>query len=881
VYAPSTKKLTPVMEQYRDAKAAFPDAILFFRLGDFYEMFNQDAVIAARELQLTLTSRNKGAPDQVPMAGVPYHAAHGYLARLIARGHKVAICEQLGDPSKLKGLVPRKVVRVVTPGLVTADDQLEAKRHNHLVALEVTVGGAGSGLAVLDVSTGELSAASLPSAALLLAEVARAEPAELLVPEGHDDLRRALGVAFPGTALRKDEGIDDLRAHLDGRVAAPLYDDACRDHGPLAVRAAARVLRFAMRNLPDTVLPVRRIARLDTALHMQLDETAQSHLELVRAVDGRREGSLLSAIDATVTACGGRLLRRQLLAPLTDVAAIRRRLDAVELMLGHARARTELRDALARTGDVERLVVRASLRESTPRDLVALLESLEALPDALAALRSVRGLDLTELGVDGDLEAALAARLTAALEREAPARLTDGGVIRAGYDADLDELRALRTSGGERVEALEARLREELGIGSLKIKYTRGFGWYVEVTRAHVAKIPSTFRRKQSLVNAERFTCDELDDLAERVLGAEERFSEREAELFDRLVADVAGRSEPLRALAGAIARWDVAAALAETAHRHGYHRPEVDDGPGLVLEDARHPVVERHVPPGTFVPNDTSLDLDGERMLLVTGPNMAGKSTLMRQVALITILAQMGSFVPARRARIGVVDRVLSRVGASDNLARGESTFMVEMRETATILRSATRRSLVILDEIGRGTSTYDGLAIAWAVAEHLHERVRCRAIFATHYHELTALGDATKGIGNWSVSAREHGSDVVFLHRLTRGAVNRSFGIAVARLAGLPDAVVARARELLATLEDEGTPTKGGPRGRRDEQRQLGLFEPNDAPARLVAETVSPSPHSASSELVAELRALDLDRMTPLEALQQLAAWRRRLDT
>lgn len=861
------------MEQYRDAKAAFPDALLFFRLGDFYELFNDDAVIAARELQLTLTSRNKGAPEQVPMAGVPYHAAHGYLARLIARGHQVAICEQLGDPSKLKGLVPRKVVRVVTPGLLTDDDHLDAKRHNHLVALDPAPDEGAFGVAMLDLSTGELAATTVGSVALALAEVARAEPAELLVPQGCDDLRRALAAAFPAIALRDDAQLDDPRAFLDGPVATPLYDDAVRSHAEPAVRAAGRVLRFASRNLPDAVLPVGRLGRLDADAHMQLDETVQAHLELVRAVDGRREGTLLASIDATVTAAGGRLLRRQLLAPLTEVAAIRRRLDVVEHMVGNARARNELRAALERTGDIERLVVRASLRESAPRDLVALLKTLEAAPDALAALRSMRGLDVAGLGFDGEPECDLREKLARALEPEPPARLSDGGVIKAGFDPELDELRALRTSGGERVDALEARLRHELGIGSLKVKYTRGFGWYIEVTRAHVAKAPPTWRRKQTLVNAERYSSDELDELAERVLGAEERFAEREAALFHALVDEVAARAEPLRTLAAALARWDVAAGLAELAHRHGYHRPEVDDGPALVLEEARHPVVERHVPAGTFVPNDTRLDLDDERMLLVTGPNMAGKSTLMRQVALVTILAQMGSFVPARRAQIGVVDRVLSRVGASDNLARGESTFMVEMRETAAILRSATRRSLVILDEIGRGTSTYDGLAIAWAVAEHLHERVRCRAIFATHYHELTALAEATRGLGNWSVSAREHGGDVVFLHRLTRGAVNRSFGIAVAKLAGLPDAVVSRARELLATLEDEGTPTPGGPRGRRADTRQLALFGsvPASPPAPVDGRT---------KELLDRLRSLDPDRTTPLVALQELVALRRLLE-
>ncbi|MBM4359832.1 MAG: DNA mismatch repair protein MutS, partial [Deltaproteobacteria bacterium] len=592
MYAPSTKKLTPVMEQYRDAKLAYPDAILFFRLGDFYEMFNDDAVVAARELQLTLTSRNKGAPDQVPMAGVPYHAAHGYIARLIARGHKVAVCEQLGDPSKMKGLVPRKVVRVVTPGLLTDDDQLDAKRHNHLVAVDAASDEGPHGMALLDVSTGDLAACATDSLALLLAEIARAEPAELLLPAGHDELRRAIQLACPRTALRDDPILEDPRPHLDGAVPAPLHDDAARAHAPAALRAAARALRFAAHNLPGTTLPVTRIAPLDTHGSMRIDETAQAHLELVRAVDGGREGTLLAAIDATVTAGGGRLLRRQLLSPLTEVNSIRRRLDAVEALLDDPPARMALRAALARIGDLDRLVVRASLGESSPRDLGALLRSLEALPEARAAMASLRGIDLTALALGLEPEEALQEWLARALTDEPPLRLSDGGVIAEGFDAELDDLRSLRSSGGERLAELEGRLRGELEIGSLKVKYTRGFGWYIEVTRAHAAKVPESFRRKQTLVNAERFTTDELDELAERILGAEERFAEREAQLFGELVARVASRAEPLRAIAAAIARWDVAAALAEIAHRHDFRRPEVDEGPALVLTDARHPVV-------------------------------------------------------------------------------------------------------------------------------------------------------------------------------------------------------------------------------------------------------------------------------------------------
>ncbi|MBW2454483.1 MAG: DNA mismatch repair protein MutS [Deltaproteobacteria bacterium] len=867
------------MRQYRDAKSAYPDAILFFRLGDFYEMFNDDAVVAARELGLTLTSRNKGAAAEVPMAGVPHHAAHNYLVKLIAAGHKVAICEQMGDPSKLKGLVPRQVVRVLTPGLLTDSDQLDARQNNYLCAIDGGESNECCGLALLDLSTAEMSACAVSGRALLVAEIARAEPREILLPAGLDELRGAIALAAPRSAIRSDAALSDdvLRQHLDDQVATPLYDDAHRDHGAEAVRAAARALRFATHYLPSMTLPVRRIARLDLDACMGIDETARSHLELVQGVEGGRRGSLLDTIDTTITAPGARLLRRQLLAPLVDVTTIRRRLDAVELFVQNPRARDELRTALGPMGDVERLAVRATLHESPPRELGALRASLAAAPQALAAIQSIPGVTGAEgasagaalaLDLDVDLLEPLHELLSTALVDELPARVSDGGIVREGHDAELDELASLRRGGKELLAALEARLREETAIPSLKIKYTRAFGWYIEVTRAHIDKAPERWRRRQTLTNAERYLDDELEELADRLMGAEERHAEREATLFDELVTQVATYAEPLRRLARAISQWDNAAALAEVAHRHDFTRPQVDDGDHIHLKDARHPVVEHFVPTGQFVPNDTDLDLGGERLWLVTGPNMAGKSTLMRQVALITILAQMGSFVPAREAQIGVVDRVLSRVGASDNLARGESTFMVEMRETAAILRNATRRSLVILDEIGRGTSTYDGLAIAWTVTEHLYETVRCRAMFATHYHQLTELGEQHEGIANYSVSAREHDGDIVFLHRLTRGAVNRSYGIAVARLAGLPEAVLCRASAILESLEG-AAPITGGPGSVRTEPAdpQLDLFR-------------RPTEPTAEQTVTRQLKHLSTDRMTPLEALQLLDKLKQTLD-
>jgi len=866
----SGKKLTPVMRQYEDAKATHPDAILFFRLGDFYEMFHDDAVVASRALNLTLTSRNKGAPDEVPMAGVPYHAAHGYIAKLIALGHKVALCEQLGDPSKIKGIVPRQVVRVVTPGLVTDGEQLDARSNHYLAAIDADVreDGASSGpygIALLDLSTGELAASLVVDLASLVAELARAEPRETLVASGAADVRGVVRLAVPRSALRDDDALleADVDATIDGAVETPIAADARPVHAERAMRAAARVLRFAQKCTPGARLPVRRIVASDPAGSMRIDETAQLHLELVRAADGGRAGSLLDVVDATVTPPGARALRRRLLAPLVDVGAIRRRLDEVELFVTHVRVRDELRAALGESGDLERLAIRAKLGEATPRDLGALRDGLAAAPRAIEAVRRIPEAGAAAmLGADVDPLADLAADLAAALVDRPPPHAREGGMMRDGFDPELDELRSIRRSSTEHIVALEQRLREATGAASLRVRFTRVFGWYIEVTKTHLAKVPPSFRRKQTVAGGERFTSDELDELSEKIEHAEERSLERESTLFSALVAKVASAAERVRTLAQTFAAWDVAAALADVAHRHDYARPEVDEGDALVIEDGRHPVVERLAAAGRFVPNDVRLDLAAERLFLVTGPNMAGKSTLMRQVALITVLAQAGSYVPARSARVGIVDRVLSRVGASDNVARGESTFMVEMRETAAILREASRRSLVILDEIGRGTSTYDGLAIAWAVAEHLHDAVGCRALFATHYHELTDLASTAPGVANYSVSAREHGGEVVFLHKLVKGAASRSYGVAVARLAGVPESVLARARAILEGLEG-GAALPGGKhaslRGRtKSGAAQLDLFQ---APAAVAPET---------SAVVDTLRAVDVNRLTPLDALQ-----------
>ena len=880
---------TPVMRQYVAAKAANPDALLLFRMGDFYELFFEDAVVAARALDLTLTARNKGSDDEIPMAGVPHHAASAYVQRLLEQGFKVAICEQMADPSKVKGLVPREVVRVVTPGVAFDDAGLEARQNHYLAAVERAGAGAGAfGIAAVDLSTGELIACEAPDAASAVSELARLDAREVLVGPEAGEVAKAL--ADLRDARGRPMVTRELPATLDDAEAVAILDAQLGPGEAVASctvaparRAAARCLAAARACEAGRPVPVPRLAFYALGDTLVLDVSTQGHLELVRSVEGGERGSLLEQIDVTRTAPGARLLRRRLLAPLVRVPEIRRRHDAVELFTRHPGMRRELRDRLAEVGDVERLAIKLALDRASPRDLLALRRSLAAIPGLVETLdrcpepalaRDALGVSAGEPWIDAcsDVHDALAAGLS----DDPPARVSDGQVIRDGFDPELDEAREWMRGGQRLIVELEGRLREASGIATLKLRYTRVFGWYIEVTRAHVDKAPATWRRKQTVATGERFTCDDLDALADKVAHAEERAAVREAELFAALVRGAARHQERLRAVAARLAGWDVAGALAEVAHRDDWVRPDVDDSLELVLEDARHPVVEKLASAGRYVPNDVSMGA-GEgrpRMWLVTGPNMAGKSTLMRQTALAVILAQMGAFVPARAARLGVVDRVLTRVGASDNLSRGESTFMVEMKETAHVLRRATRRSLVVLDEIGRGTSTYDGLAIAWAVAEHLHDAVGCRAMFATHYHELTEIA-APRGATceNWSVSAREHDGDVVFLHKLQRGAASRSYGVACARLAGLPEVVLARARAMLGDLERGAALPTGSASSLRARTRtrapQLGLFE--DPGAKPEGEAAAPHP------ALETLRAVDVDRLTPLEALQLVATLKR----
>jgi DNA mismatch repair protein MutS len=782
----------------------------------------------------------------------------------------------MADPSKVKGIVPREVVRVVSPGIAYDDAGLDARQNHYVAAVEREREGIGGfAVAALDLSTGELLVCDAEDATASLSELVRLDPREVLLGPWARDVGVLLAAA-PGRASSRvvDEAIAEDAA--DAILDAQLGEGEARASGASAVAraAAARCIATARASEVGRELPSVRLVVVSAGETLALDESTQLHLELVRAVDGGAKGSLLAEIDATKTAPGARLLRRRLLSPLGRVAEIRRRHDAVELFVVHAGLRRDVRERLADVGDVERLAVKLVLDRAAPRDLVALRRSLANLPPIAAALDQCPEPSAREaLGVAAaapwvDLCAEASDLLQRAIADDPPVRVADGGVIRDGFDAALDESRELLRGGQRLIVDLEARLRETSSIASLKLRYTRVFGWYIEVTRSQLDKAPREWRRKQTVATGERFTCDELDTLADKLAHAEERAGAREAELFAGVVRALAAEQARLRSVASLLAAWDVACALAEVAHRDDWVRPEVDDSLVLAIDDARHPVVERLAAAGRFVPNDIALGADpGQpRLWLVTGPNMAGKSTLMRQAALCVILAQMGAFVPARRARMGVVDRVLTRVGASDNVSRGESTFMVEMKETANVLRRATRRSLVILDEIGRGTSTYDGLAIAWSVAEHLHDAIACRAMFATHYHELTELVETRSGTcENWSVSAREHQGELVFLHKLQRGAASRSYGVACARLAGLPEPVLARARALLSDLERGAALPNGGVPSLRARARtgrpQLDLFGGARGPE---------VPHP----VVETVRQVDVDRLTPLDALQLVAS-------
>ncbi len=884
-------KLTPMMERYLEVKRENPGSLLLFRMGDFYELFYEDAELAAKVLGLTLTSRDKGSPNPVPMAGFPYHALEGYLQKLVNAGVRSAICEQVEDPKKAKGLVKREVTRVVTPGTLTDDNLLDPRSSNYLASLfpEKTRGRLRIGLAWLELSEGTFVVADL-SVEQVADELARMDPAELLVPEGFEasagqesrvegqepdaSVNRDSGprpltldprlftTSRPPWCFNRDDGLRLLNEHF-GTRSLEGFDVADDSAGAVA---AAALLDYVRETQKASLGHIRRLSPYRRSGNLVIDEATGRSLELTRTIrDGRREGSLLDVVDETVTAMGARRLAAWLSNPLAEVAAIDRRLDAVEEFVGDASLRMDVRDELGETYDLQRLVARVATGRASPRDLSFLARTLERLPRLKAKLTSRSAPLLDELETQLDLCADVRADVEAILVDEPPLSVTEGGIVREGFNEQLDELRSLARGGKQWIAEYRAQQVERTGITNLKVGFNKVFGYYLEVTAAHQEKVPDDYTRKQTLKDRERYVTPELKEYEDKVLRAEERATELERTLFDELRERVAAEVARLQTTADVLADVDVLAGLAELAVKRRYCRPEITDEPLLDVREGRHPVLDKLQPSGEFVPNDVRLGVESGRIQIITGPNMAGKSTYIRQAALLVVLAQMGSFVPASEARIGVADRVFARVGASDELGRGQSTFMVEMTETARILNAATNRSLVILDEIGRGTSTYDGISLAWAVTEHLHDAVDARTLFATHYHELTELTSTLARAGNWNVAVRETGDGIAFLHRIVEGSADKSYGIHVARLAGVPTPVVERAKAVLTSLEAEHVDDVGKPKvpdrpARTKNETQLSLF-------------------AEQHPLLDELRALDLDDMTPLEALRELHSLRERL--
>ena len=912
-----TRSGTPLMRQYSGIKARHRDAILFFRMGDFYEMFYDDAVTAARVLGLTLTSRNNGAAAQVPLAGVPIKAADGYVRKLVERGFKVAICEQLEDPKQAQGIVERGVTQVVTPGTPLDEAMLDRERNTWLVAVTALRGPARGGeagrgrqdadrigLAWIDCSTGEFGVAE-PAPDQVVAEIKRLSPAELLVPRewrgdiaGPDvgvlaDLIAAPRALDPVKEWRPDlpvsyrDGwrfeIETARADLCRRFGVSGLDGfGLRDFG-IGIAAAGAIVHYVEEVQPGAIAGLRPPRPLLAAEHMAIDDCTLVNLEILEPLrDGGKAATLLGVIDRTRTAPGARRIRQWVARPLTDRGRIVERQLAIESLVEDGVAREKLFGALDGVHDLERLAGRAASGRASPRDLVALADTLRAVPVVRGILAGLgRGVLDGADGVPSDRWALLATALVGhpdvvalideAIVDEPPATLSEGPVIRAGHDPELDRFRSARRDGKEWIAQLQATERDRTGISSLKVGFNKVFGYYLEVTKTHLARVPDTWIRKQTISTGERYVTPELKEVENEILGAEERIIARETELFGLVRSRVGEHARALQSTADALAEVDVLASLADVAARSGWSRPVMTDEIGVSIEGGRHPVVEQWLQGESFVPNDTRLDADDTQIVILTGPNMSGKSTYLRQIGLIAVLGQMGSWVPAEKARLGIVDRLFTRVGASDNLARGQSTFLVEMIETANILHNATERSLVLLDEIGRGTSTFDGLAIAWAVSEWLHEGpANPLTVFATHYHELTELESILSRVRNYRVEVREHGDEIVFVKRVSPGPSDRSYGIHVGRLAGLPGQVVGRAEEILANLEagewsadhlPSLAPGALAPEPARRSHDQMMLFG-------------EPAPHP----LVEEFRSLDLDSLSPQQALNWLYRWRDR---
>ena len=877
--------LTPLMRQYQDIKQHYPDAILFFRVGDFYEMFFKDAEEASKILEIVLTSRSKTKGASIPLCGIPYHAATGYIAKLLKSGRTVALCEQVEDPKLAKGLVRREVVRLYTPGTLFDTDLLPQKESNFLasffspspLSFSQATSSCSFGLSSLDLSTGELwvtESTSKTTFADLLDELIRIEPKELifsqeLPPEFQESLNslQIPRLASQDPSWFNEETCSNLLTNHFSVSSIEELGFAKMTRGLQATGALLRYLSVTQPIADHQHIQLPRVRSLEE--EMQLDSVTIRNLEIIKPLfDERRSPTLLSVLDHTVTTLGGRLFRQWIIRPLLRLHTIQDRLQTVAELVKNFSIRSNLRQTFRSIQDLERLNSRISLGVANPRDLVGLQHSLEVFPKVRSLLEPMDSPLIRNIHSQWDNLLDIVHLIEATIQPNAPLSSREGGIIQDGYNAELDELRKVTRDGTRWIAELEARERSQTRIESLKIKYNQVFGYYIEVTKANLAKVPSEYVRKQTLVNAERFTTEELRQLEDRITGATQKVKNLELSLFNEISLQVAQASQRIQSMAQQIAVLDVLAGLAEAASVNRYVQPQVEEGGVIAITEGRHPIIERLSASGGFVPNNTLLNLDTHRLLLITGPNMAGKSTYLRQVALIVLMAQIGSFVPAQEARIGLVDRIFTRVGASDDLASGQSTFMVEMTETARILEFATNRSLILLDEVGRGTSTYDGLSIAWAIAEYLLDRCRIgsRTLFATHYHEMTQLEDSREGIKNYTVLIKEKGQHVLFLRKIVEGKADRSYGIHVAKIAGLPLEVIERAQNILEQLE--GGETKA---------EINDLFKNSESPREMDSTTFSPQPHV----ILEEVKQMDLFGMTPLEALNRLADIKRRLET
>ncbi|MDY7030955.1 MAG: DNA mismatch repair protein MutS [Thermodesulfobacteriota bacterium] len=860
--------LTPMIRQYLEIKEAHRDAILFFRMGDFYEMFFEDAETASRILDITLTTRDKNKENSIPLCGVPYHSASPYITKLIENGFKVAICEQIEDPKKGKGILERRVTRIITPGLVVDTDSLEASENNFLMS--IFLNEKNFGIAFLDLSTGEFKATELNDFKALMEESARINPREIIAPEslnGNGSLKRLLQSLEKYVLTYIDNGVFDYNRSIE--LLSDHFEKTAFSHHDFdnmkeAVKAAGGVFHYVKNTQKTKLNHLNHLLFYDVTDYMVVDETTKRNLELFYTLQNRsKKGSLIGILDKTITPMGGRTIRKWLSYPLLNISNINKRQDAVSELQDAAIIRRDIRDLLKDVYDLERINSKISLSSVNARDLIQLKTSVERLPHIKKVLERFNSSLAREIFSQLDPLTDIFNLLEESIMEDPPFTIREGGLIKNGYDKTLDELRKISKDGKSWIASLEAKERRRTGINSLKVGFNKVFGYYVEVTKANSDLVPDDYIRKQTLVNAERYINQELKEYESTVLDAESKKVELEFQLFNQIREKISSQTERIQRTAAAIAEFDVLCSLAEAADMYNYVRPIINEEDGITIRDGRHPVIEQMNLGEGFVPNDTILDCEENQLIIITGPNMAGKSTIMRQVAIIVLMAHMGSFVPAKEAVIGLVDRIFTRVGASDNLAKGESTFMVEMNETANILRNATSKSLIILDEIGRGTSTFDGVSIAWAVAEYIHDqpKLRAKTLFATHYHELTELASTKERVRNYNIAVREWNDRIIFLRKLIEGGTSRSYGIQVARLAGLPSAIIDRAKDILENLEKGELNESGFPKlailrnsGPKKNQYQLSLFE---------------SPKNILKE---ELKRLNISIMTPLEALNKL---------